>query len=291
MIRVAVMGSTGQLGTDLVDVLQQAGEYLVFPLSHVEVECIEPDSVRRVITSVHPEVVVNCAAFVRVDECEDRPDDAFSINALGALNVVRACSELNALCVYISTDYVFDGKKEEPYTEEDSPYPLNVYGASKLAGEYLVRQACSKWLIARMASLFGKAGARGKGGNFIESILAKAQAGEPLRIVNDIRMSPTYTYDASCVLERLIEQRTTGVFHITNSGSCTWYEFARKALELVRLSAKLEPISSADYPTKADRPKNSSLRSVRLAGKILRPWEEALWVYLGEKGHIHHEKI
>ena len=286
MIRVAVVGSTGQLGTDLVRVLQQAGEYLVFPLSHVEVECTDPDSVRRAIKSAHPEVVFNCAAFVRVDECEDRPDDAFSINAIGALNIARACAELNALCVYISTDYVFDGKKEEPYTEEDSPYPINVYGASKLAGEYLVRQACSKWLIARMASLFGKTGARGKAGNFIETILLKAQAGETLSVVNDIRMSPTYTYDASCLLERLIGQGATGVFHITNSGFCTWYEFARKALELVGLSASLEPVSSADYPTRACRPKNSSLRSVRLSGKLPRPWEEALRAYLVEKGFI-----
>lgn len=286
MIRVAVIGSTGQLGSDLVRVLQRAGNYRVFPLSHNEVECIEPDSVKRAITNIHPEVVVNGAAFVRVDECEDRPDDAFRVNTLGALNVARVCAELNALCVYISTDYVFDGKKGEPYTEEDSPCPINVYGTSKLAGEYLVRQACSKWLIARMASLFGKAGARGKGGNFIETILTKARASESLKVVNDIRMSPTYSYDASCVLENLIGQGATGVFHITNSGSCTWYEFVQKALDLVGLSAKLESVSSVDYPTRARRPKNSSLRSVRLSENAIRSWEEALRAYLIEKAHI-----
>lgn len=286
MIRIAIIGSRGQLGTDLVKVLQQSGRYQVFPLSHAEVECTEPDSVKVILTKLNPEIVVNCAAFVRVDECEDRPDEAFKVNSLGALYVARACTELNALCVYISTDYVFDGKKEEPYIEDDPPYPINVYGTSKLAGEYLVSQSCPEWLIVRMASLFGKEGARGKGGNFVETILAKAQAGEPLRVVNDIRMSPTYTYDAAQVLELLIRQGETGLFHVTNSGSCTWYEFARKTLELVGINTKLEPISSLDYPTKAHRPRNSALRSVRLVGNFLRFWEEALRDYLVEKAYI-----
>lgn len=285
-MRIAIIGSTGQLGSDLVKVLQEAGSYQVIPLSHAEIECTKPDSVRTALTRSCPQVVVNCAAFVRVDKCEDKPEEAFLVNALGALHVARSCTELNALCVYISTDYVFDGKKGEPYTEEDRPCPINVYGTSKLAGEYLVSQACPRWLIVRMASLFGKMGARGKGGNFVETILAKARAGEHLRVVNDIRMSPTYTYDAAQVLEGLIRQEATGIFHVTNSGSCTWYEFARKVVDLVGIETTLESAASSEYPTRASRPKNSSLISARLLGSALRSWEEALRDYLIEKAYI-----
>ncbi|MFQ5874343.1 MAG: dTDP-4-dehydrorhamnose reductase, partial [Dehalococcoidia bacterium] len=235
------------------------------------------------------EVVVNCAAYVRVDQAEEEPEIAIRVNSVGALYVARACAEINALCVYISTDYVFDGEKREPYTEDDIPRPINVYGASKLAGEYLVRQARPESLIVRVASLFGKAGASGKGGNFIETLLAKARAGERLRVVNDIRISPTYTYDGARALVQLLRQGATGLFHLTNIGSCTWYEFARKILELVSPGTDLEAVSSLEYPSKARRPKDSSLRSVRLAGFLedaLRPWEEALNSYLVETGHI-----
>src|SRR5262249_10623264 len=184
---------TGQLGTDLSDVLVRAGSYDVFGLSHREIECTDPVSIERALKAARPDVVVNCAAFVRVDESEDRPDDAFHVNSLGALAVARACARIDALCVYISTDYVFDGDKGVPYTECDASHPINVYGASKLAGEYLVQQACPRWLVARTASLFGKAGSSGKSGKFVETILAKARAGELLRFVKAIQKSPPYT--------------------------------------------------------------------------------------------------
>jgi dTDP-4-dehydrorhamnose reductase len=288
-MKVAVLGSSGQLGSDLVRALTEAEEYEVVSLAHAQVEVTNPGSVLRALVEVCPNIVVNCAAFHRVDECEDRPEEAFPVNTLGALNVARACAELNALCVYVSTDYVFDGEKREPYTEEDPPCPINVYGTSKLAGEHLVHQACRRWLIVRVASLFGKAGARGKGGNFVEAILAKARSGQPLRVVNDMHMSPTYTHDAARALERLLRDGATGLFHLTNAGSCTWYEFARKALDLVGLDPLLEPISSQEYRYRAPRPRDSSLRSTRLDGFItecLCPWQEALRAYLMEKGYM-----
>lgn len=291
MIRVAIIGGTGQLGTDLSRVLEDTGGYEVFPLRHAEIECTDPGSVQRALRKVGSQVVVNCAAFVRVDECEERPEEAFAVNALGALYVARACAELGALCVYISTDFVFDGEKGAPYEESDVPNPINVYGASKLAGEQLVRQSCPRWLIARVATLFGKAGSRGKGGNFIETILNKARAHERLAVVNDITMSPTYTLDAARALERLFSKGATGFFHLANGGSCTWYEFASKALELAGVEARIEAVATSDYPTRARRPKNSSLGSERLGGLVaegLRPWEEALRAYLAEKGHSPH---
>jgi dTDP-4-dehydrorhamnose reductase len=289
MKRVVIIGSTGQLGTDLVDVLAQAGNYEVIRLSHREVECTDPVSVEKALKTGRPDVVVNCAAFVRVDEAEDRAEEALRVNGLGALNVARACAEIDALCVYISTDYVFDGGKSAPYTESDAPRPINIYGVSKLTGEYFVRQASPRWLVVRMASLFGKAGSSGKGGNFVETILAKAKAGESLRLVDDIRMSPTYTRDAAQALERLLREGSLGLFHLVNAGNCTWYEFGSKALEVVGMGSKIEPISSATYPMKARRPSDSSLESTRLGLSLkesLRPWQEALKAYLAEKGHL-----
>ncbi len=287
-MRVAVLGATGQLGTDVVGTLRATDSYEVVPLGHEEVECSDAESVEAVLGNIRPDVVINCAAFVRVDECEQRPEQAFRVNAVGAFNVARTAARMGARCVYVSTDYVFDGEKGEPYTEDDAPGPINVYGASKLAGEYLVRQSCPDWMIVRLASLYGKSGARGKGGNFVETVLRKARAGDPLRVVIDIRMSPTYTIDAARTLEELLVSGARGVFHTANEGLCTWYEFACKAIELAGIEARVEPISASEYPTLARRPANSALRSDRLEkfiGDTPRPWEQALKSYLNEKGH------
>lgn len=289
MTRVVVIGGTGQLGTDVVRTFQEAAAYQVFPLGHTDIECTDPASVHAVLDDLRPDVVLNCAGYVRVDECEDRPEEAFRQNALGALYVARACHALRSLCVYVSTDYVFRGDKGQPYTEDDAPEPVNVYGVSKLAGEYLVRQSTERWLIIRLASLFGRAGARGKGGNFVETVLAKARGAGKVQVVDEIRISPTYTLDAARTLERLIRHGAAGIFHVTNSGSCTWYELAGRAIELAGIDARVEPVSAAAYASKARRPKDSSLTSTRLLhAEVPAPrfWAEALAAYLREKGHI-----
>ena len=283
--RIAIFGSTGQLGSDLVDVLRGSGSFDVVPFTHDDADCTDAAAVRRVLSGARPQFVINCAAFVRVDDCEDHAEEAFRVNAIGALNIAKACAELEALCVYVSTDYVFDGTKATPYVESDPTCPINVYGASKLAGEHLVRQAAPRWLIVRVASLFGKTGARGKGGNFIETILAKAKQGEALKVVDDIRISPTYTRDAAEIVRRLLEHGAAGVVHAANSGSCTWHEFAKAALELRGLPAVIAPVASTAYPTRARRPKNSAIHSERLS--VGTPaWRDALCRYLIETGRI-----
>jgi dTDP-4-dehydrorhamnose reductase len=287
--RVAVIGSRGQLGSDLVEALRNREVFEVVPLTREQADCTDADAVRRTLLQTRPGIVVNCAAFVRVDDCEDHAKEAFEINALGALYIARACAEIDAMCVYISTDYVFDGAKISAYTESDAPCPINVYGASKLTGEHLVRQAAPRWLVVRMASLFGKTGARGKGGNFVETVIAKAKAREPLRIVDDLRMSPTYSYDAAQAVVQLLQSNATGLLHLTNHGCCTWYEFAAAILAMTGLSAEIEAVSSRSYPAKAARPKNSSLASERLDGILslpLRSWSSALTAYLVEKAYI-----
>lgn len=286
MLRVAILGSTGQLGCDLTKALEISGEFEVVALGHDQADCTSAASIGKILLQHRPQTVVNCAAFVRVDDCEDQARDAFEVNALGALNVARACAEIAAGCVYISTDYVFDGTKNAPYVESDAPGPINVYGASKLAGEWLTRQAAPRWLIFRVASLFGQSGARGKGGNFIETILAKAKRGEPLRVVDDISISPTYTRDAAVALRELLQCGATGIIHSSNGGVCSWYQFAKAALELCGIDAPVQAVSSAQFPTRARRPKNSALAS-EARGSTLRHWQDALRGYLVEKGHIN----
>jgi dTDP-4-dehydrorhamnose reductase len=282
---IIVFGATGQLGTDLVEVLRHENNFEVFGLSHQDADCTDREAVRRMFAQVRPDIVVNCAAFVRVDECEERVDDAFRVNAVGAFNVAKACAEIEALCVFISTDYVFDGAKDSAYAESDIPNPINVYGASKLAGEYLTRQAAVRWLIVRTASLFGKTGARGKGGNFVETIIKKAKAREPIKVVNNTTMSPTYSRDAANGLAALLRNRATGVFHIANGGACSWYEFAKTISDIAELGNSVYPVSSSEFSSRARRPKNSALITEQ-TGFQLRPWRDALKAYLVEKGHL-----
>ncbi|HWP23751.1 MAG TPA: dTDP-4-dehydrorhamnose reductase, partial [Candidatus Binatia bacterium] len=263
----------------------EENRFEVIALRHEDADCADAEGVRKALKASRPQVVINAAAYVRVDDAEDHAEEAFRVNALGALNVARACAEINALCVYVSTDYVFDGAKDAPYVESDTPNPINVYGASKLAGEILVRQAAPRWLIVRVASLFGKTGARGKGGNFIETILGKAKSGEPLKIVSDVQISPTYTRDAARAMLNLIEHGRAGMVHLANTGACTWYGFAEEALRLAHLQGPIEPVSSNDYPYRARRPRNSALASEYMP-RPLRPWQDALAAYLAEKGHI-----
>jgi dTDP-4-dehydrorhamnose reductase len=235
------------------------------------------------------DAVVNCAAFTRVDECEDLPNEALLVNAHGAFEVARACAASNTLCIYISTDYVFSGDKGSSYSEDDPVSPINVYGTSKLAGEFLVRQTARKWLILRVSSVFGKTGSRGKGGNFVETMIAKARSGLPVQVINDIWMSPTYTMDAARVIEELIRAGATGLFHAPNTGRCTWFEFASETVHIVGLPARVEPISSSLYPSKARRPKDSSLSNGSLEkalGHPVRPWQDALRSYLVEKEYL-----
>lgn len=288
-MKVAVTGSTGQLGTDVVQVFREARGIEVVPLSHDQIEIASLDSVRSALSGIKPDAVINSAAFHQVDKCEEDPDQAFKVNAMGAWNVARACAELGAYCIYISTDYVFDGAKQSPYDETDAPAPLSIYGVSKLSGEYLTRSASPHSLVARIASVFGKSGARGKGGNFIEAILKKAKAGEGLKVVNDTPMTPTYTMDAARALLELVRKRPSGILHVTNQPACTWFDFARKAVELCGLNVEVAPVTSDAFPSKVRRPSYSALSGKRLSdalGRPMRPWPEALKAYLVEKGHV-----
>jgi len=197
-------------------------------------------------------------------------------------------TEVGATTIFISTDYVFDGSKSEPYTEDDAPNPINTYGISKLAGELYTKQNPKHYII-RVASLFGVAGASGKSGNFIETMIAKAKRNEPINVVDDMWMSPTYTKDAAAAIKRIIEAKLPfGIYHVTNQGYCTWFQFAQEIFKMTKLKPTLTPIKTSQLPMKAKRPQFSALKSIRLPkyGIKMRNWREALYDYLVEKGHI-----
>lgn len=284
-----VIGAAGQLGTDLCQALQHLE---VVPLSHNDIEITDLDSVKDVCSEHSPDAIVNTAAYVRVDDNETNPDKAFQVNAEGAGNVAVAAQEIGASVVHISTDYVFGGETElraTPYTEYDTPVPLNIYGESKLAGENFVRHLCPRHFIIRTSGLFGVAGSSGKGGNFVETMRRLAREQDELRVVSDQVFSPTYTKDLARKIAQLLTTEYYGTFHIANKGKCSWYEFTVEIMRLAGLKTPVVPITSDQYPQKARRPHYSVLDNYRLrllGMDDLRPWREALKDYMEEKGHM-----
>jgi dTDP-4-dehydrorhamnose reductase len=288
-MKVLVTGASGQLGTDLCEVLRDSER---IPLTHKDIEISDMDSVKQTFDKYKPDIIVNTAAYVRVDDCEDEKDKAFQMNALGARNVAVVAQEFGAKLVHLSTDYVFGGETElrtTPYTEFDTPVPLSIYGKSKLAGENHVRHFCLRHIIVRASALFGVAGSSGKGGNFVETMLRLARERNELRVVNDQVFSPTYTRDLARKIDLLLDTEDYGIFHITNKGACSWYEFTVEILKLAGIETPVIPITSDQYPQKAQRPRYSVLDNYHLRlldMDDMRPWQEALKDYLVAKGHI-----
>ncbi len=245
--------------------------------------------VNKTINEIHqvkPEVVFHFAAWTDVDACESDPARATAVNTQGAWTVALGATEVNARMVYLSTDYVFDGSKTSPYDERDKPNPLSVYGKSKLMGEKAVMRSCGKFYIVRTSGMFGSYGR-----NFVDTILVaarsqKAQNGESLRVVHDQRFSPTYAADLCEPLYELARQASPGIYHLTNSGQCSWFELAQAAIELVGLNCPVVPITARELGRPAPRPAFSVLENrnfKRKFGRILRPWQEALAEYLRGK--------
>ncbi|MEM2971987.1 MAG: dTDP-4-dehydrorhamnose reductase [Candidatus Bathyarchaeia archaeon] len=284
-MKIVVIGSTGQLGTDLMKVLEH--EHETIGLTHKEIEVTDYNSC-QVIKEHRPDVIVNTAAFHKTDQCEEDPIKTFAVNAIGAKNIAALSKELEATAIFISTDYVFDGSKKEPYTEDDAPNPINTYGISKLAGEFYTKQNPKHYII-RIASLFGVAGASGKGGNFVETMIMKARKNEPISVVDDMWMSPTYAKDVANTIKKIVELKLPyGIYHVTNSGYCSWFQFAKEIFRMTELKPNLAPIKTSQLQLKAKRPQFSALQSVKLPkyGIKMRSWTEALMDYLTEKGHI-----
>jgi dTDP-4-dehydrorhamnose reductase len=291
-MKVVVIGANGQLGTDLV---LTHGDFEVIPLTHNDVEITDIGSIKTAFEKHKPDVIVNTAAYVRADDCEDNIDKAFLIHALGARNLAVYAQSHDAKLVHISSDYVFGGEEAictTPYTEYDTPVPANVYGRSKLAGEEYIKHLCNRYFIVRTSALYGIAGSSTKGGNFVDTIRKIAKEKSELRVVDDQVTSPTYTKDLAEKLVQLMNTEYYGIFHITNRGHCSWYQFARQILEQTGIKTPIIPIKSDEYPQRARRPHFSVLDNYNL--KLLgmddmRPWQEALEAYLIQKGYLKHQ--
>ena len=285
-MRVAIIGANGQLGSDLVQVLSG---WDVHPLTRPECDVRDSTTIQGALRGIRPTVVINTAALTDVDACENDVRQAFDVNACAVQTVAEASAALGAVLVQVSTDYVFDGAKGAPYQEDDAAHPLNVYGISKLAGEYVAQSACFHHFVVRTSGLYGAAGSRGKGGNFVETVIRIAREGRPIRVVNDQVLAPTYTRDVAQAIRRLISTEAYGVYHVTNSGACSWYEFAGRIFKRLDLAPELTAITSAEWGARARRPPYSVLATEKLAdagGGELRVWTEALDDYLMQKGYL-----
>ena len=282
-MRVLLIGAGGQLGSDLVKALAHED---VVTLTHTDIEVCDPASVHTALQTHAPHVVINTAAFHRVDDCEREPERAFAVNAYGARNLALACKEQGCALLHMSTDYVFAGRKGLAYDESDVPGPINAYGISKLAGELFIRYILDKHYIVRTSGLYGVAGSSGKGGNFVELMLRLAREGKDIKVVNDQTLTPTYTVDLTKTLAHLIRTERYGLYHVTSSGECSWYQFAAKIFELAGVPARLEPTTTNTFGAAARRPTYSVLahKALFAAGlPEMRSWPAALAAYLAER--------
>ena len=283
-MRIVLIGADGQLATELSRILDHAD---LLALRHQDLDITDAGKVGSAVDSARPDIVINTAAFHRVDDCEVEAEKAFAVNALGARNLARACAKGGAALLHISTDYVFDGRKKRPYAEDDPAFPLSVYGASKLAGELFIRFGLERHYIVRTTGLFGFAGASGKGGNFVRTMLRLAREGSAIKVVADQRMSPTSAGDLANKLVWLMETECYGTYHITNAGECSWYEFADAIFAETGITVRLEATTTEALGARARRPAYSVLGNVALRRKgsdDLPHWRDALHRYLASKG-------
>jgi dTDP-4-dehydrorhamnose reductase len=282
-----IIGANGQLGTDLRDAFSRWDVLALDGPPGSDIDITDPAGVRRVLFSTKGSLVINTAAFTNVPKCEELRDLAFQVNAAGAGNVAQACAETGSVLVHLSSDYVFDGGKRTPYTEDDTPNPLNYYGVSKLEGEKLVSRHAKQSYIIRTSGLYGRAGSLVKGENFVDMMLRLHREGRRLRVVDDEVLTPTSSRDLALQIRRIAEAMPPfGIYHATNDGECSWHEFAGEIFRLAGVRPDMEPVHQKDYGALVRRPLYSVLenRNLKKAGiDIMEDWHAALKTYMKEK--------
>ena len=280
---IVILGASGQLGTDLMSAFADRSPV---GFDHRMVDIEVPAAVSKMLVRHRPQLVINAAAFHNVELCETRPDRAFAVNALAVDGLAAQCAAAGAALLQISTDYVFDGRATTPYAEDAAPHPLSSYAISKYAGELLLRRHLDRAYIVRTSGLYGIRGSSNKGYTFIERILTQAREGRPIRVVTDITLSPSYTRHVAAAIRQIVETERYGTYHVTNSGFCTWHEFAVEILHQAGLDATVTPTTSAEFPTLARRPAFSALAHTALDALGLPPvpsWQEGVRAYLAER--------
>lgn len=286
-MRIALIGADGQLGTDLNRVLQERHE--VHPLQYPEFDITVFGKTRLRLKEIAADAVINTAAYNRVDAAENEPSSAFELNTLAVRNLAEICRDQEAVLVHFSSDYVFSGDKTSPYHEEDLPGPRSVYGVSKLAGEFFTAALAPRHMVIRTCGLYGTAGCWGKGTNFVDAVIKRARRGESLRIVNDQHVTPTATHELAAAVEDVIEHGAFGLYHLTNEGQCTWYEFAGEIFRVLGMQPEMTPIGSLELKAAAKRPAYSVLDNKKTRDEGLppmSPWKKALREYLERKGYL-----
>ncbi|NTW15949.1 MAG: dTDP-4-dehydrorhamnose reductase [Syntrophaceae bacterium] len=281
-MKILILGHKGMLGSDLL--LRLFAFHDVTGKDIEDFDIASQGACEEVIAETEPDIVINAAAYTNVDGCESDSDACFSVNAEGVKNIALACRQKRIKIVHFSTDYVFDGTRKTPYQEDDKCTPLNVYGKSKLAGEQYLKQFSDNFLLIRSAWLYGK-----NGKNFVKTIIEKARTEKLLKIVDDQVGAPTFTWDLAAAVQLLIEGQHTGIFHITNRGNCSWYEFAVKILKSACIpEVTVKPIKSDELERPARRPHYSVLTCRKFSettGKVMRYWQVALDDYISKMGY------
>lgn len=280
---ILVTGSNGQLGHDVIKLLENS-EHRVYGYDRKQMDITDEKAVFREVTKIKPDVIVHCAAYTNVDGAEKDQDGAYAVNTLGTKYLAMAAKEVDAKMVYVSTDYVFDGEAKEPYEVDSPTNPIGVYGKTKLGGEKAVKEILDKYYIVRTAWVFGK-----NGKNFVKTMLRLGKERGEIGVVADQYGSPTYTIDLAKFIIELIQTDKYGLYHATNSGTCSWYEFAVEIFKQAGLNVKVNPLTTEQYPTPAKRPKYSVLSKKKIAKEGFKPlqhWKDALNAYLKEINEI-----
>lgn len=274
-MRALITGGGGQLASDLSVLLGEDAR----SLTREELDITDADAVRRIFAELQPEVVFNCAAFHNVDLCERERERAWMVN----VDAVRTLAQLSPMLVYISTNYVFDGYRADPYGEADLPSPRSVYALTKLAGEHVALAYAPRALVVRTAGLYGLHGSASKGGNFVHRMIARARERGSLQMVDDQCLQPTFTADLAEAIIDAVQRRADGIVHITSSGACSWYDFTRAIMARAGIDVPIDPINTTIAPGSVDRPLNGVLarpRSAQLGLPVLRSWKDALTDYM-----------
>lgn len=282
-MRIVVIGASGQLGSDLMSAFADLSPVGV---DHKLVDIEVPAAISKMLVRYRPDLVINTAAFHNVELCETRPDRAFAVNALAVDGLAAQCAAAGVALLHVSTDYVFDGAATRPYPEDAAPNPLSAYAISKYAGELLVQRHLSEAYVVRTSGLYGVRGSSTKGYTFIDRILTQAVDGKPIRVVTDITFSPSYTRHVARTIRHIVERGRYGTYHVTNSGYCTWHEFAVEILKQAGFDVPVAPTTSAEFPTLARRPAFSALAHDALAALDIPPvpsWQEGVGAYLAER--------
>jgi dTDP-4-dehydrorhamnose reductase len=271
-MKTIIIGVKGMLGQELAKTFQ---DWNPICWDQAEIDIADKEDVNEKISEVKPDLVINAAAYTNVDGAETNRDLAMKVNGYGVGNLAEACKKVNAILIHYSTDYVFDGKKQKGYKEDDHPEnPINVYGESKLLGEKLLQENTDRFYLIRLSWLFGEFGR-----NFVETMLTLGQKNEIIKVVNDQRGKPTFAFDLAKKTRSLVEENFPfGIYHITNEDACSWYEFAKEIFKITENKVEVTPVSSEEFPTAAKRPNWSILVNTKLP--LSRPWQKALEEYL-----------